>query len=251
MSEESEVVETEEVAEAQAEETASEQLDTDTTGTEEVPSGEEEAPAKAFTQEELDAAVGKRLARERRKWDREHQQPEPPKPVPAEDIKPENYASDEEYVEALATRKAEQIAADNAAKAQRATIVDSYLDKEEEAREKHDDYEQVARNPSLHVTDVMAEAIQMSAPGPEILYHLGKNPKEAERIAKLSPLQQAMEIGRIEATLTAPKPKVSKAPAPVEPIGGKKGVVEKKPSQMKSDEEYDAWRLKRKQKYGS
>jgi hypothetical protein len=31
----------------------------------------EEKPAKSFSQEELDAMVGKRLARERRKWERE------------------------------------------------------------------------------------------------------------------------------------------------------------------------------------
>ena len=35
---------------------------------------EEQQPAKSFTQEELDAIVSKRLAREQRKWEREQAQ---------------------------------------------------------------------------------------------------------------------------------------------------------------------------------
>ena len=34
----------------------------------------EQPAAKTFTQEELDAAIGKRLAREQRKWEREQQE---------------------------------------------------------------------------------------------------------------------------------------------------------------------------------
>ena len=35
------------------------------------PEVEQKEPSKVFTQEELDAAIGKRLAREQRKWERE------------------------------------------------------------------------------------------------------------------------------------------------------------------------------------
>ena len=70
------------------------------------------------------------------------------------------------------------------------------------------------------VTDYMAQAIQASDIGPEVIYHLGSNPKEAHRIANLPPILQAKEIGRIEAKLVADPPakRTSTAPAPLAPV---------------------------------
>ena len=103
---------------------------------------------------------------------------------------------------------------------QQAALLDSYKDREEEARERYDDFEQVAYNPNLPVTDYMAQAIQASDIGPEVIYHLGSNPKEAQRIANLPPILQAKEIGRIEAKLVAEPPtkRTSTAPAPIAPV---------------------------------
>jgi len=72
----------------------------------------------------------------------------------------------------------------------------------------------------LPVTDVMAQTIQASEIGPDIIYHLGSNPKEAERISKLTPFLQAKEIGRIEAKLadSPPVKKTTSAPAPIAPV---------------------------------
>jgi hypothetical protein len=66
----------------------------------------------------------------------------------------------------------------------------------------------------------MAETIKASDMGPDLAYWLGTNPKEADRISRLSPLLQAREIGKIEAKLgTNPivKPTTS-APAPISPV---------------------------------
>jgi hypothetical protein len=49
----------------------------------------------------------------------------------------------------------------------------------------------------------MAETIKSSDIGPDLAYWLGSNPKEADRISRLSPLLQAREIGKIEAKITA------------------------------------------------
>jgi hypothetical protein len=51
-------------------------------------------------------------------------------------------------------------------------------------------------------------------------YYLGSNPKEAERISRLSPLSQAKELGKIEAKLSdnPPVKKTSSAPAPIAPV---------------------------------
>ena len=179
---------------------------------------EQEAP-KSFTQEELDAIVGKRLAREQRKWEREQQQryaEQEVKRTPPTDIRPQDFASYDQYAEVLA----EQIVAKRETAKQQAEILEAYHDLEEAARDKYDDFEQVAYNESLPVTEVMAQSIQASDVGPDVLYWLGSNPKEAARIARLSAILQAKEIGKIEASLAA-NPQVRKtstAPAPIAPV---------------------------------
>jgi hypothetical protein len=178
-----------------------------------------EAAPKTFSQEELDAAIGKRLAREQRKWERERVQPV----VQQAPVTPEQFASNEDYVEALADQRAEQKIAEREQRKQQAEILETYHDKEEEVRAKYDDFEQVAYNPNLPITTVMAQSIQASDNGPEVAYHLGANPREAERISRLSPILQAKEIGRIEAQLAANPPvkKTSNAPAPISPVSAR------------------------------
>ena len=180
-----------------------------------------EAP-KTFTQEELDAIVGKRLAREQRKWEREQAQKfkAPPPAPPPEPLKPDNFADAQAYADALAERKAAELLAQREAEAERTATLEAYQDREEEARTKYDDFEQVAYNPKLPITETMAQTIQASEIGPDVIYHLGSNPKEAERIARLSPLLQAREIGKIEARLASSPPakKTSTAPAPIAPV---------------------------------
>jgi hypothetical protein len=178
-----------------------------------------EAAPKTFSQEELDAAIGKRLAREQRKWERERVQPV----APQAPVTPEQFASNEDYVEALADQRAEQKIAEREQRKQQAEILETYHDKEEEVRAKYDDFEQVAYNPNLPITTVMAQSIQASDNGPEVAYHLGANPREAERISRLSPIMQAKEIGKIEAQLTANPPikKTSNAPAPISPVSAR------------------------------
>ena len=179
---------------------------------------QEQQPAKTFTQEELDAAIGKRLAREQRKWERE--QRTQPSAQPATPVVPEQFESTDAYVEALAAQKAEQLLAQREQRRQQSELLESYHDKEEKAREKYDDFEQVAYNPNLPITDVMAQTIQASDIGPEVAYHLGANPKEAERIARLSPILQAKEIGKLEEKLSSNPPvkKTSNAPSPISPL---------------------------------
>jgi len=177
----------------------------------------EDKPAeKTYTQAEIDAMIGKRLAREQRKWERERAQPVASS-VP---VAPEQFASTEEYAEALAYQKAEQILSQREQQKQQSEVLEQYHDREEETRAKYADFDQVAYNPSLPITTSMAQAIQFSDIGPELAYHLGANPKEAERISKLQPILQAKEIGKLEAKLAANPPvkKTSNAPSPISPV---------------------------------
>lgn len=189
----------------------------------ETPESKQEA-TKTFSQEELDAIVSKRLAREQRKWEREQAakqaeleaQRSVPKDLPPADA----FESPEAYAEALAYKKAEELLAQRERQKQQAEIIRAWHDREEDARSRYDDFEQVAYNPNVSISSVMAETIQASDIGPDIAYYLGSNVKEANRIATLPPYLQAKEIGRIEAKL-ANEPvvkKTSSAPAPINPV---------------------------------
>jgi len=184
----------------------------------------EQEASKTFTQEELDAIVGKRLAREQRKWEREQaqrlsEQQARQQQQPA-DLAPEQFETYEDYADALAERKAQQLLARREAEQQQRALVEAYHEREEAVRDKYDDFEMVAYNPELPVTEVMARAIQASEIGPDVLYHLGTNPKEAARIARLDPILQAREIGKIEVQLGSAPPvkRTSNAPAPIDPV---------------------------------
>jgi hypothetical protein len=177
---------------------------------------------KKYSQAEIDAMIGKRLAREQRKWEREQQQRSAEtqivKAAPSASV--DQFESPEAYAEALAYQKAEELLAKREAAKQQSQVLESYHDLEEEARTKYDDFEQVAYNPKLPITNVMAETIQSSDVGPELAYYLGSNPKEADRISRMSPLSQAKEIGKIEAKLVSSPPvkKTTSAPAPISPV---------------------------------
>jgi len=203
-----------------AEPTAPEQVATPAPEPVAVSAEEQQTTIKTFTQEEVDSMIDKRLARERRSWERER--PKAPA-APAEPVSQDKFESVEAYAEALATQKAEQLLQQRELERQQAAVVESYHEKEEQARDKYDDFEQVAYNPSLKISTVMAQTIHASEIGPDIAYFLGSNPKEADRISRLSPFLQAKEIGKIEAKVAASPPtkKPSSAPAPIQPVAAR------------------------------
>src|SRR6516165_7287432 len=83
-------------------------------------------------------------------------------------------------------------------------------------KERAPDWDQVARNPNLPVTPVMADAITESNLGPQVSYWLGQNPHEAARIASLPPIRQVAEIGQLEARIGWGQvaPKTTSGPTP-------------------------------------
>lgn len=180
---------------------------------------------KKYSQAEIDAMIGKRLAREQRKWEREQQQ----RAAETQIVKApsttsaDQFESPEAYAEALAYQRAEELIAKREAAKQQSQVLESYQEREEAARDKYDDFEQVAYNPKLPITNVMAETIQSSDIGPELAYYLGSNPKDAERISRMTPLSQAKEIGKIEAKLAAEPPvkRTTSAPAPISPVSAR------------------------------
>ena len=177
----------------------------------------EQTEEKKFSQADIDAMISKRLAREQRKWEREQRSAETQVVKPASI---DQFESPEAYADALAYQKAEELLAKREAAKQQSQALESYQELEEAARDKYDDFVQVAYNPKLPITNVMAETIQSSDIGPELAYYLGSNPKDAERISRMAPLAQAKEIGKIEAKLAAEPPvkRSTSAPTPISPV---------------------------------
>jgi hypothetical protein len=61
-----------------------------------------------------------------------------------------------------------------------------------------------------------SKAVTSMDGGHKVIHHLGANPEEAERLLSLPPLRMAMELTRIEASLSkallSPKPRHRSAP---------------------------------------
>ena len=109
----------------------------------------------------------------------------------------------------------------------------------EDATDKYEDFEDLVTDPTLKISDTMAVFILESEQRVDLAYHLAKNPKEAARIAKLSPVRQAAELTRIEDKLIAPPTKrPSAAPAPIAPT---KGIAADSSTEPDASKNYAAW----------
>lgn len=63
--------------------------------------------------------------------------------------------------------------------------------------------------------ELVLEIVGQSDIGPKIAAHLGDNPADLARIARLPVVQQAIELGRLESRLAAPKAKATPPPKTV------------------------------------
>lgn len=175
----------------------------------------EPIPEKTFTQKELDRQIARRLNEQQRAFQREQAQ----RAAEVPPTNPDPYADPD--VDALVNQRVEERLKQREQQAAQARIYDTYATREDEARDKYDDFDAVAYNPRLPVTDVMTQTIAESELGPEIAYFLGQNLAEARRIAQLTPFAQAAALGRIEAKLADAPPvarKTSSAPPPIAPV---------------------------------
>lgn len=144
----------------------------------------------------------------------------------------------------FAAANARQLEADKAAAAARRA--ETAKAKLLEASKRYEDFERVAFNDEVPISPAMAEAMQDSDKFGDIAYWLGSNPDEAARIAQLSPLAAAREIGKIEdKLLNPPKPKQTSAPPPVKTV--KTGDTPTKDPSKMTIPEYRAWREGKKQ----
>lgn len=127
-----------------------------------------------------------------------------------------------------------------------------FAEREAAFRAEHPDYDAVARNPAVPITQQVAEIIIETDDPPAIAYYLGQNIAEAAAIAQMTPHQIGRAIGRIEAKLSAPPaaeatprqpaPKtVTQAPPPVTTLSGSP-AINKSLQDAATQEEYEQMR---------
>lgn len=176
----------------------------------------------------------------------------PPKPTP------DKYQDYAEYVEALTDWKTDQkvreaLSARDSEQAKQAegrvqqTKQQAFAERVQQARTSITDYDEVVGLSDLPIAQHVGEVLLDSDVGPQLAYHLAKNPDLANRLNQMSPTAAAREIGRIEASIEKPVEPVakstSKAPPPINPIGSGRTNATANPAQMDM-EQYKAHRAK-------
>ncbi len=140
-----------------------------------------------------------------------------------------------DYVEALADWKFEQRQIQAQAEAaQRAQMeaaqrqqeelrekVESYKERVASTVEKYADWDEVTKK-NVIVPEAASMAIIESENGPDVTYYLGKHPEVIEELHDLTPVQQISRIAAISYEIAHPGSRrvQTKAPAPVQPVGG-------------------------------
>lgn len=120
-----------------------------------------------------------------------------------------------------------------------AEVAQNWRDQVDDAKTRYSDFEQVAYTAPL--SPAMESMVLSSDTGADVAYYLGKNKAEAATIAKMSDLDAARAIGRIEARITTPQPRLNtNAPEPITPVRSK-ATAAKDPEKM-SFSEYEAAR---------
>jgi len=164
---------------------------------------------------------------------------------------PDKFNDYAEYVEALTDWKTEQkINERMQQEGQRRveqTRVQTFEQRQADFKAKAQDYDAVVGSSDAPVTPHVSAALLDSEAGPQLMYHLAKNPQELERLNSMSEAQANREIGRLEALLAqpaqAPAVKTTAAPRPASVMGTQGRGATLDPARM-SHEEYRAYRAK-------
>jgi hypothetical protein len=115
-----------------------------------------------------------------------------------------------DYKADLRDQRRQQEAQAATARQQNETLAKTWNQKVTAATAKHADFEAVALSPALGAIipegSVIDAFILESPHGAELLYHLGSDLAEAERMAGLTPIQQARELAKLESRFEVAPP---------------------------------------------
>lgn len=217
------------------------------------------APEKLPPAEKRIAKLTAKLREAERKLE-EAAKANPPaeKPETDQGPTPDQFKTWEEYEAARikhavdkATREAEAKRAKEAVERQFAEVRESFLAGVDKAAETYPDFKEVVMDPDgvfdrTPEGEALASIVMLAGEGAhDVAYHLASNPKEADRIKALNPVQAALAIGRLSASVAKPAPrKVPKAPDPPTEVKG--GDAPTKDLSKMTMAEYEAYRMGKK-----
>jgi hypothetical protein len=238
------------------------------------PAKEEAAAPKVFTEEEVQAQINAKAAEIRNRYERKLEkarieaetrakvmQEVAAKQEVQDAPREEDFADYSDYLKAVARYEVKQELAQEreqqrnqeaqrsqqSEQARKAELEEALMEK---GVNKYPDFEEVAestgellRTKGLKFSQAMLGALLEADNSQDIVYHLGKSPEEAERIARLPAYAQAKEIGKLEEKLsTPPKKSISKAPEPITPVSTGKASND---SALTDDLPIDEWMARR------
>ena len=171
-----------------------------------------------------------------------------PQEEEAKPPKQEDFATVQEYLDAAVAynveaklKERERLSGEKAAADAAAALAAEHEKRFKAAAGRIPDLEEVVGKADFNLRMPLYQYIRESETGPELAYHLAKNPDIAERLNRLSPIKALAELGKIEVALAKPteatkpaqsQPEVSKAPAPIKPLSGNSEPVHKDPKDM-------------------
>lgn len=148
-----------------------------------------------------------------------------------------------EYAVSRASSSAELRLREQATQQTQAQAVQKFEERSREYAAAHPDYDQAIADLGrvVRFSPEVIEAIATSEHGPAVAHHLATHLDDADRVARLPPHLAAVQLGRIEAQVSMPKPKpVTNAPNPAPTLGG--GATLTRDPDKQSVEEWMKWR---------
>lgn len=129
----------------------------------------------------------------------------------------------EDYLIAAAEHRIAQKFAQQQRVQQQQSLAQTFEQRMTEAAKADPTIVEIRNDPTLPVSQVMAQLLQRSEMAPQLLKWLNNNREDAARMVRMDPISVAMAMGRAEAEIKAtPKPappkKVSAAPAPIQTV---------------------------------
>jgi hypothetical protein len=106
------------------------------------------------------------------------------------------------------------------------------------------DFEEVAMGETVPITPMIMDVLAETENAHRVAYYLGKNRAEAIQISRMTPIQAARAIAKIEMSIAKgeglPVQKTTRAPEPIKPLGSIGPAGSKDPAEM-TQREYEAY----------
>lgn len=148
-----------------------------------------------------------------------------PAPEPPKEPVPQDFDDYGAYVKALTRFNAEAIAkeaidqdrAQSRAQTESERKAQQWGERKTELGKAIPDLEATLAASEVQIANFIGEQLLDSEIGPQIAYHLTKNPELAAKLNAMTPVQAAKEIGKLEAQLTKPAAATPAPAAPADP----------------------------------